>query len=819
MMHRAEKLHTDPCNTKEKSPSFRYQSMIMLRNNLTIAWRRLVKDRQFSLLNVLGLSAGLACAILIYCWTRDELDVDRYNRNDSRIVQVLLNSPSSDGHAVTTADYTPGYLAATLMNQFPEVEAASALVPNNWHDRKGVLRYGDRSLATTGVFVTASFFDIFSFPLVAGDRQQMLLDKNDILISTDLAGRLFGTTDSLIGKTLEWDPKGYAGSYRITGVFQKPPANATLQFDLAFNYSLFLDKNPKLLDWRNNDPSTFVLLKKGANLDNFNAHIAGLIKNRNAGAKSGLYAQRYSDRYLHGVYENGHPSGGRIAYVRLFSLIGGFILVIAAINFMNLSTARAAGRIKEAGIKKVIGAKRSTLIVQYLAESLLLTAFAVLLAIGLAALALPQLDHLTGKQLHLPFDVPFLTVLLLITFITGIGAGSYPAIYCSGFKPAASLAGRLPTHLGELWVRKGLVVFQFALSALFIVAVLVVHRQMRLVQTKNLGYTRSHLLYFRPAFETALPGLVQEVKHIPGVLDAANFGQNITNRDGGTTDISWPGKDPTVSISFTDLSIGYGFIETAGIKLSAGRSFSREYATDKSAIIVNQAAIDIMGIKDPIGKTVHLWGEDRPIIGVAENFHFQSLHEVIKPCFFVCDETNFASNIMVRVAPGAEATAIQRLSERYKTISGGLALEYRFLEDDYQRLYAAETRVAALAGYFAGIAVVISGLGLFGLAAYSAQKRKKEIGIRKVVGASTNSLISLLSAEFLKLTALALLIAFPAAAWLMNGWLHSFAFRVSLSADVFAWAALITLGIAFGSVGWQCARAARANPIRALRPE
>ena len=791
----------------------------MLRNSLTIAWRRLVNDRQFSLLNIIGLSTGLACAIMMYCWTRDELSVDKYNINAPRIAQVLLNSPSSDSHAVTTADNTPGYLASTLTKEFPEVEAAAALVPNNWHDKKGVLRTGDRSIATNGVFLTGSFFDIFSLPLVEGDKQQILRDKMDVVISIDLANRLFGTTSNLIGKTLEWDQKNYAGVYRISGIFQKPPANATIQFDLAFNYSLFLDHNQKLLDWRNNDPATFVLLKKDASLDPFNLKIAGLIKNKNARAKSTLFAQLYAERYLHGIYENGRPAGGRIEYVRLFSLIAVFILVIAAINFMNLSTAKAAGRIKEAGIKKVIGARRSALIRQHLAESLLLTAFAVLLAIGLAALALPQFDRITGTQLHLRFDAPFLAAILLITAVTGIGAGSYPAIYCSGFKPAASLAGRLPTSLSELWVRKGLVVFQFTLSALFIVAVLVVHRQMHLVQTRDLGYTRSHLLYFHPAFETSLPDLVHEVKRTPGVLDAANFGQNITNRNGGTTDISWPGKDPTVNIPFTDLSIGYGFIETAGIKLTAGRSFSRDYGGDSSAVIFNQAAIDIMGVRDPIGKTVRLWGADRPIIGVAENFHFQSLHEAIKPCFFVCDETAFASNIMVRVAPGAEATVIEHLSDEYKARSGGLTLEYTFLEDDYQHLYAAETRIAVLARYFAVITVIISGLGLFGLAAYSAQKRQKEIGIRKVIGASTNSLVTLLSLDFLKLTALALLIAFPVAAWLMSSWLHGFAYRASLSADLFVWAALATLGITVASIGWQCMRAAWANPIRALRAE
>jgi putative ABC transport system permease protein len=786
----------------------------MLKNSLTIAWRRLLSQRQFTLLNLLGLSTGLTCAILIYCWTTDEWKVDKYNANDSRLFQVLLNSPAADGHEIKTADYTPGLLAATLTKEFPEAEAAVPVVLNPWHDKKHVLSTGEKTITAAGPFIGGNFFTIFSFPLIAGDKQQVFRDKNDIVISTDLAKQLFNTTNNLIGQTLKWDS---GEVYRISGVFQKPPANATLQFDLAFNYDLFLDKNQKLLDWRNNDPATYVLLKKDAAIGPFNNKIAGLIKSKNPQAKSTLFAQQYSQRYLHGVYVKGRPQGGRIEYVRLFSVIAVFILLIAAINFMNLSTAKAAGRIKEAGIKKVIGAQRSALITQYLAESLLLTTLAVLLAISLTALVLPQFDLITGKELRLHFDFPFAGALIAITLITGLVAGSYPAFYCSGFKPAASLAGQLPSAVSEVFIRKGLVVFQYALSTLFIVGVIVVYQQMDLIQTKNLGYNRNNLLYFRPASANGLPDLLHEIRSTPGVLNAANFGQNITNRDGGTYDISWPGKDPDSKIVFTDLSIGYDLIETAGIKLVAGRSFEKTYGTEKDAVIFNQAAIDVMGIKDPIGKTVHLWGTDRKIIGIVENFHFQSLHEVIKPCFFECNTTAFASNIMVRIAPGAEQSTIRKLQALYKSVSGGLPFEYVFLDDDYRRLYVAETRVAALAKYFAALAVIISGLGLFGLAAYTAQKRQKEIGIRKVIGAGVDNIVFLLSKDFVKLTLLALLIALPAAAWIMNSWLHGFAYRVTLTVPVFLLAGAATLVITLLSIGWQCIKAAWVNPIKALR--
>jgi len=789
----------------------------MPKNSFAIALRRLLRQRQSTALNLLGLSTGLAATILIFTWITDERNVDSYTGNG--VYQILLNTPSSDNHEIKTADYTPGYLATTLKAEFPEVESAAALVPSPWHGNKFILSAGDHALSTDGAFITGNFFDLFPMAITQGDKQHLLKDRNDIVISSDLAQNLFGKTDNLIGKTVEWNAPNYQSIYRITGVFQKPPAGSTLQFDLAFNYDLFLDHNQKLLDWRNNDPSTFVLLKKGADVARFNNKIATLIKNKNPKARSSLFAQRYSERYLHGVYENGRPAGGRIQYVRLFSLIAAFILLIAAINFMNLSTAKAAGRIKEAGIKKVIGASRLSLILQHLGESLLLTTIAVLLAIGLAALALPQFGQLTGKSLQLPFDGLAISALIIITLTTGLLAGSYPALYLSGFKPAASLAGKVPDSINEIFIRKGLVILQFSLSTLFIVGVLVVYRQMNLVQTKNLGYNRNNLLYFHPAFEASLPDLVQAVRNTPGVLEAANFGQNITNRDGGTTDISWPGKDPNNTQAFTDLSIGPHFLETIQIKLKAGRTFSEQYGNEKEAVIFNQAAIDLMGLKDPIGKTVHLWGIDRRIIGVVDNFHFQSLHEAIKPCFFEYNTGNFASNIMVRIAPGAERSTIDRLAQLYKAKSGGLALEYTFLDEDYRRLYAAETRVAILARYFAALAVIISGLGLFGLAAYTAQKRQKEIGIRKVIGAGVSNIVGLLSREFFLLAGLALLIAFPAAAWLMTRWLHGFAYRVSLTADVFLWTAAATGFITAISIGWQCLKAAWVNPISAIRSE
>ena len=804
----------------------------MQKNNLKMAGRYLLKDRSFTFLNLLGLSTGLACTILIYLWVNDEWQVDKFNEKDSRLFQVLKNSQSPTG--LTTDERTPGLLATTLAKEIPEVEYACSVIPVSWFDKKGMLIYGDQRITANKEFAGQDYFSMFSYRLIDGHKDQVLQDKESIVISKELALKLFHTTDNVVGKNVEWNQKDYSGIYRISGIFEKPPANATAQFDIVFNYALFLEKTQKLTDWRNNDPSTYVLLKKDADISLFNGKIAGLVKARVKKSTTTLWAQKYSDRYLHGRYENGTTAGGRIEYVRMFMLIAIFILTIACINFMNLSTAKAAGRIKETGIKKVVGASRFTLVLQYMEESFILSFLALTISLGLVFLLLPRFNGITGKQLSLHFSSGLVLAVLAITLVTAILSGSYPALYLSGFKPAVILRGKIKTSLSELAIRKGLVVFQFTLSAIFIVSVLVIYRQMRLIQTKNIGYNRDHILYFEPGglvsdnkedyapggkYESDLQHLLYQIKSTPGVDGAATFHHNITNRDGGTYDISWPGKDPNARIDFTDLDVGYDYIETAGITLREGRTYSRAFGNDKANVIFNETAIQIMGLKDPIGKVVHLWGSDRTIIGVVKDFNFQSLHDNIKPCFFELSANQWASKIMVRIQGGNETGTISRLRDLYRDYNPEGTFEYRFLDEDYQALYSAERRVSALSKYFAGFAIIISCLGLLGLAAFTAQKRQREIGIRKVVGATVNNIVWLLSKDFLILIAIALFIAFPLSWWTMTHWLHGFAYRIDLGVDVFLLTAVFLILLAFLSISFQSIRAAMASPVKSLQSE
>jgi putative ABC transport system permease protein len=802
----------------------------MFRNNIKLAWRYLLKDRAFTLLNLLGLATGLACAVMIYLWVNDESHVDTFNQNNDRIVQILKNAPSPTG--ISTDDHTPGQLAATLASDLPEVSLATSVIPVSWFDKQGLLIDGNRRVTAKGEFAGEDYFKIFSYHLLDGNADEVLKDKQSMVISDELALKLFHRTENLVGKNVEWNEKDYSGVYRISGVFEKPPANATAQFDIVFNYALFLDKNPKLNDWGNNDPSTYVLLKKDAAIDAFNGKIAGLVKARVEKSQTTLWAQPYSDRYLHNRYENGVPEGGRITYVRIFSLIAVFILVIACINFMNLSTAKAAGRLKETGIKKAIGASRAGLIAQYMAESLILATLSLIIALGLVFLLLPQFNQITNKHLTLHFTTGEALTIGTITLATGILAGCYPAFYLSGFKTALIGQNNIKTSLSELLVRKGLVLFQFTLSTVFILSVLVIYRQMQLIQTKNLGYNRENILYFERGglvstnredyapggkYESDLQNFLQRVKSIPGVVNVSNFRHNITNRNGGTYDISWPGKDPNQRIDFTDLDVGYDFVETAGITLEEGRTYSRNFGNEQGNIIFNESAIRIMGLQNPIGKVIHLWGSDRTIIGVVKDFNFQSLYNEVKPCFLDLSTNHWASKIMVRIQAGAAIATIDKLKKLYQEFDRGGEFEYRFLDEDYQALYSGEIRVSALSKYFAGMAIIISCLGLFGLAAFTAQKRQREIGIRKVLGATVNGIVLLLSKDFLMLISLSLLIAFPLCCWGTNRWLHGFAYRADPGIGTYLLTGFTIVGMALLSISFQSLKAACSNPVSSLR--
>ena len=803
----------------------------MLMHHLLLTYRTFLRFKGSFFINLVGLSTGLACTLLIYLWVNDELSMDKFHQNDQRLYQVMHNLPNVDG-SIETIPGTPGMLADALAREIPEIERATSVVPAGWFPDKGILSHGNTRIKAGGQFIGREYFRVFTCPFVAGDRNGVFRDKYNVAVSDELASRLFGGAAGALGKTIAWKQGQFNGTYRITGVFRKPPARTTAPFDLLFNYALFLDKRPGLREWGNSDPNTFVLLREGADAARLNDKIRNFLQSKTKGTDNSLFLQRYSDRYLHGQYENGAVAGGRIAYIKLFSVIAAFILLIACINFMNLSTARASRRTKEVGIKKAIGANRQSIIVQFLSESLLMAFIALFIALLLVGLLLPGFNGITGKALSFPFSPGIVLSIFTITVFTGLLAGSYPALYLSGFKPAAVLKGRLKGPAGELWVRRGLVVFQFALSVILIVSVLVVYRQIDYVQTKHLGYNRDNILHFTmetrdegdPAYfgeggthEKNVETLLNEVKNVPGVVRAASTGHNLTGMHGGLNGIDWREGPEDEQMDFANLQVGYEFIELFDFQLVEGRAFSRDRGNERLKVLFNEEAIRRMGLKDPVGKTVRVWGQEKQIIGVTKDFHFESLYEEVKPCIFQLEPRE--NTIMVKIAAGRERETITRLTALYRRHSPGIPFEYAFVDQEYQALYTAEQRVSILSRYFAGIAILISCLGLLGLAAFTAERRRKEIGIRKVLGSTEAGIVYLLSNEFTRLVGAAIGVALPVSYLLASTWLKGFAYRIALEPWYFLLAGLLALTTALLTVGLQAFKAARINPVECLKEE
>jgi ABC-type antimicrobial peptide transport system permease subunit len=784
----------------------------MLRHTLLLIFRNYKRFKTTFFINLVGLSTGLACTLLIYLWVRDEFSVDKFFEKDDQLFQVMQNMHGENG--IETIEATPGLLAQALAHEMPEVEYSAAVVPPAFNISKGTISIGETLMKTSGQYVSKDFFNVFSYQLIHGDKGRVLLDKNGVVISKDLALKLFKSVANAVGKSIEWNAQDIMGLYFISGVFESPPSNATNQFDILLNYDLFEEMHPDN-GWADSSPRTFILLKEGTSGDQFNDKIKGFIKSKDNNSTASLFIQRYSDRYLQGSYKNGMPSGGRIEYVRLFSIIGFLILVIACINFMNLSTAKASSRIKAVGIKKAMGAGRQTLILQYLAESMFMAFLSLGVAILFVDLFMAQFSHITGKNLDRAFHGSFISSVLAITIIAGLLSGSYPALYLSRFKPASALKGKLNSYLDEVWTRKGLVIFQFAVSIILIVSVWVVYRQMEFVQSKSLGYKRDHVIYFNT--EKMSQTIMTEIRKIPGVVNAGG-GRLEAGASLGGSSADWEGKSRDNKTFFFGLWGSYGLIETLGMEMVAGRTFSEDFGS-YDQIIFNEKAIESMGLKDPVGKTVRIRGQERQIVGVVKDFHFESLYETVKPCALLLAPVEYAPNVTARIQAGTSGATIQSLQRIHQLHNPAQPFDFKFMDDDYQRLYAAEQRVSVLTKYFAGLAILISCLGLFGLAAFTAERRMKEIGIRKVLGSSMLSIVYLLSNDFTKIILIAIIIAVPISYFITKHWLNTFVFRISLEWWYFIGAGIIALLIAWLTVGTQAFRAAGVNPVKCLKDE
>ncbi len=788
----------------------------MFKNNLKIAWRHLVKDRQFTLLNMVGLSAGLACTLLIWFWVSDEKSYDKFFDKNDQLYQVMeLRNFAGE---YRPSDESSGLLNEVIKTKMPEVEYAAAVAPPEWW-QKFTLSVADKNIKATGQYVGKDYFNIFSFKLLEGNKSALLNARTSIVISDELAKKLFGTAGNVVGKAIRLQQDK---DFFVSGVFEKVPTHSSQQFDFVLSFEYLKGIQDWVATWNNTGPHNFLLLKKGTDIKAFNKKIANIIRESTNDTSRLARADLFSDNYLLHTFDHGSRIGGKIEYVRLFSLVAIFILAIACINFMNLSTAAASRRMKEVGIKKVVGAGRQQLIVQFLFESILLTTFAVLLAVALAWALMPEFNAITGKQMVLQFNAGFIARIISITLITGLLAGSYPALYLSGFSPIKILKGKFQSSFAEVFSRKGLVVFQFTLSVVLIVSVLVVYRQIQFIRQTSPGYSKDNVIRFNTEGKVLNneEAFMAQLKKIPGVINASYTFNNMVGRNFGNNGIDWEGKPQNEYVYFEGFGIGYDFIETMGMQMAAGRGFSKNFGDETNKIILNEAAVNMMHLKDPVGKTIRLFEHPRQIVGIIKDFHFESLHETVKPSYMtITGGNNTWNKMMVRIKAGQQNETIARIQQFYESYNPGFPFDFNFLDEAYQKQYQADTRVSILSWYFAVLAILISCLGLFGLATFTAQRRQKEIGIRKVVGASVADITSMLSKDFLRLVVIALLIAFPVAWWAMNQWLQSFAYRTPLGAGVFIAAGLSVILITILTISYQAIKAAVANPVKSLRSE
>ncbi len=792
----------------------------MLKHNLLIIFRNFKRSKSTFFINLIGLSTGIACTLFIYMWVYDEINIDRFNEKDSSLYQVLANFKSPRG--ISTEKITPVIMANEMEKEFPEVEYATANNAFLFYTKEGMLINGENHLTAKGMFADKDFFHVFSYHLIKGDINSVLRNINNIVISETLARKIFKTTSHIIGKTLEWQHPFFQGTFQISGVFQDPPKNSRYQFDVIFSIKKILENDPFANTWGGFYAETCLLLKPGTDAQRFNEKIKDYLKSKDPSNKNvSLFIQQFSNRYLYGVYENGIVSGGRITYVRLFSLVAILILLIACINFMNLSIAKASTRLKEIGIKKTVGANRKELIVQYILESISITFLSLLMAIVIVELLLPQFNSFTGKDISLYFTPAFILVLLGITALTGLISGSYPAFYLSSLNPIMMLKGKFNTSLSGLWVRKVLVIFQFVLSIIFIVGVFVINKQVEFTQTKNLGYNRDNILCFqwKQVFEPSdqsnnkYDSFLSELRNIPGVVDVTNMSGSIMKDFIGQTGCSWSGQKSDEDYLFKAPFVSNDFIKTLDLQVIEGRSFSRNYNNEENNIIVNEAAVKMMGLKNPINKRIRF---DMQIIGVVKDFHYGSLREKIEPLILRFRKYN--PDVIVKIKAGTEKASIEQIGKIFKKFNNQ-PVEFTFMNDDYRALYKSEIHTGKLSAYFAGLAIIISCLGLLGLTAFTTQKRRKEIGIRKVLGSSEFAIIFLLSKDFTKLVLTSIVIALPLSYFLINNWLEGFAYRINLALEYFLSAGIIILLIAWFTIGTQTLKAARINPSQSLRDE
>lgn len=806
----------------------------MIKSYILTAIRHLLKHKTFSAINIVGLSVGLAACLLISLYVLDELRYDRFNVNADRIYRVSREWFNKDGVTSLHLGFLAPSFAPLMKQDFPEqIEKIGRFVDDN-----PLMVYQDKKFNEPRYFYAErSLFDIFTWPLAQGDLNAFS-EPNTLIITQSTARKYFGSADA-VGKVIRNQDEGV--DLKVVAVAEDIPSNTHIKWDMLCSFATLevLAGNDYFVNnFGNNSFGTYVLLNKGAEPETLESLFPDFIdrwvvyKSLSPGQKVSQFTKLHlwpvTSIHLYSHLDSEVEANGDIKLVYIYIAVAGFILLIACINFMNLSTARASDRSKEVGIRKVVGADRATLIRQFVSETSVVVSAALVLAIGLVELILPWFNGFTGKSMEFSVvgDWQILGVMISVAVIAGIGAGSYPAFYLSAFKPVEVLKGVLRTNRREIWFRGSLVVFQFAISIAMIVCVGMIRKQLDFMQSKTLGFDRNHIVSTN--ISSDLIGRLTNIRErllSNSAIESVTFSSRVPSgrlldSQGAAAEID--GEMKKFDVRIADIHVDHDFLKTYRIQLAAGRDFDIQLASDSTdAFILNEAAVSSIGWRSPeeaVGKKFNYGNRNGRIIGVVRDFHFESLHQKIAPIVFLIPTTRIRA-LSVRFRPGSEESGLKFLAEEWDKWKPGYPFDYSFIDDRFLVQYRSEEKLGEIIGYFAGLAVLVASLGLFALATFSAQKRTKEIGIRKVLGAGIPRLVLMLSRDFTKFVVIANILAWPAAYFASRAWLELFPYHVGIDWLLFVFAGLSALGIALATVSYHAVKTASSNPVQALKYE
>jgi putative ABC transport system permease protein len=786
----------------------------MLKNYFLITIRTLQRNLGYSLINIVGLSVGLACSMLIFFWVADELSFNKFHTNYNDLYKVYKNYDYGEG--LKTGFTLPYPLRDAIPAKSSDIKY---LVVTNWGEGC-LLETNGKKINQLGLSVSENFLKMFTFPMKKGDVKTALNDPSSIVLTETTAKKLFGEKDPL-NEFIKIDSDR---ELKVTGVIADPPKQSSIFFEFLLPFEYYKATQPwvqrSVNNWKNNSFQMYVQLQPNAQLMDVNAAIRDIISDNDAEAKgTAVFLNPIGNLRLYTEFNDGKPTGGQIEYVRIFSLIGIFILAIACINFMNLATARSESRAREVGIRKSVGSRRKQLIFQFLSESLMITLISFLVGIVLVELALPAYNSLVNKAISINYSNPVLWIAALgIILITGIISGSYPAFYLSSFRPATVLKGKINAGKKGSLPRKIMVISQFAFSIFLIIATISMYQQIMHLKARDVGYDRENLMliWTNTELETNFEALRTELVNT-GVVQSVSKSNSPITRVFATNTAEWAGMDPNKKVPFTTIATEYDYTKTMGINMLEGRDFSRDMKSDSSAVVINRAALEITGFENPIGEKITMSGQQWTIIGVMENVVMESPERQVDPLIMLFDP-DWSSTITVRLEKTADLQAnIHKVESVFKKLNPSNPFEYRFADQEFAGKFSGVSLIGTVAGLFAGLSILITCLGLFGLAAFTAEQRTKELGIRKVMGATVSSLVLLISKDFSRLVIFAFMVAAPLAWWVMSGFLERYPYRINFAWWLLPAAGMFTLILALVIVSTQALKAAMDNPVNSLR--